>query len=272
MADGSGAVMPTKAEIISIGNELLIGKTVNTNATWIAQRLTHFGIDVRRILVIGDSVEEISSSLKDALKRGPTMIITTGGLGPTYDDMTLEGVARAAEAPLKENQEALQMIKESYKHIGLQLTAARIKMSRMPRGAKPLRNPVGTAPGCFLRLKGTFIVSLPGVPKEMQAIFDESVAPVVTEASKGRVFGEEAFEASGIPESGLAPLLDEVRAHHPSVYFKSHPRRSEGEPVIEFHLTSTGTDSSAVHDALGRAAAELKEILRKKGATVTQAT
>lgn len=264
--------MPTKAEIISIGNELLIGKTVNTNATWIAQRLTHFGIDVRRMLVIGDSVEEISSSLKDALKRGPTMIITTGGLGPTYDDMTLEGVARAAEASLKENQEALQMIKESYKHIGLQLTAARIKMSRMPRGAKPLRNPVGTAPGCFLRLKGTFIVSLPGVPKEMQAIFDESVVPVVTKASKGRVFGEEAFEASGIPESGLAPLLDEVRAHHPSVYFKSHPRRSEGEPVIEFHLTSTGRDSSAVHDALGRAAAELKEILMKKGATVAQAT
>jgi len=154
MADGSGAVMPTKAEIISIGNELLIGKTVNTNATWIAQRLTHFGIDVRRILVIGDSVEEISSSLKDALKRGPTMIITTGGLGPTYDDMTLEGVARAAEAPLKENQEALQMIKESYKHIGLQLTAARIKMSRMPRGAKPLRNPVGTAPGCLVESSG----------------------------------------------------------------------------------------------------------------------
>jgi len=115
-------------------------------------------------------------------------------------------------------------------------------------------------------------VSLPGVPKEMQAIFDQSVAPVVAKASKGRVFGEEAFEASGIPESGLAPLLDEVRAHHPLVYFKSHPRRPEGQPVIEFHLTSTGTDSSAVYDALGRAAAELKEILRKKGATVTQAT
>lgn len=263
--------MPPKAEIISIGNELLIGKTVNTNASWLARSLTQLGADVHKMLVVGDSVEEISSSLQEALKRDPAIIVTTGGLGPTYDDMTLEGVARAVGASLDSSQEALRMIRRSYENIGLQLTPARIKMSRMPRGAKPLRNPVGTAPGCYLALEGTLIVSLPGVPKEMKAIFDESVAPMVARISKGRVFGEERFEASGIPESGLAPLLDDVRAHHPSVYFKSHPRRSEGEPIIEFHLTSKGTDLSAVRDALRRAAAELKEILRKGGATVSQA-
>jgi len=264
--------MPPKAEIISIGNELLIGKTVNTNASWLALRLTHLGVDVRRILVIGDSVEEISSCLEESLERDLEVIVTTGGLGPTYDDMTLEGVAMAARVPLEENREALQMIRESYKRIGLELTPARIKMSRMPRGANPLRNPVGTAPGCGLRFERTLIVSLPGVPKEMQAIFDESVAPMMAQISKGRVFGEKAFKASGMPESGLAPLLDEVRAHHPSVYFKSHPQRSEGEPTIEFHLTSTGSDPSTVQDALKRAAAELEEILRKKGAKVSKAT
>lgn len=263
--------MSPKAEIISIGNELLIGKTVNTNASWLARRLTQLGADVHKMLVIGDSVEEISSSLQEALKRDPAIIVTTGGLGPTYDDMTLEGLARAVGASLDSSQEALRMIRRSYESIGLQLTPARIKMSRMPSGAKPLRNPVGTAPGCYLSLEGTLIVSLPGVPKEMKAIFDESVAPMVARTSKGRVFGEERFEASGIPESGLAPLLDDVRAHHPSVYFKSHPRRSEGEPIVEFHLTSKGTDLSAVRDALRRAAAELKEILRKRGATLSQA-
>ena len=98
-------------EIICIGNELLIGKTLNTNAQWIAKRATSLGMAVKRITVVGDDVDEIAGAVREALQRKPRFILTTGGLGPTFDDKTLEGIARALNRELKVDESALNMIK-----------------------------------------------------------------------------------------------------------------------------------------------------------------
>ena len=99
--------MPPHVEIISVGNELLIGKIVNTNSYWIAKRVTTLGMKVRRITTVGDDVEEISNAIQEALQRRPRFIITTGGLGPTFDDKTLEGIARGLGRGLRVHEQAL---------------------------------------------------------------------------------------------------------------------------------------------------------------------
>ena len=172
-------------EILSIGNELLMGKILNTNARWLARRCTSLGLEVRRITVVGDDEKEICSAVKEALSRRPRFIITTGGLGPTLDDKTIESIAKCLDLELKVDEEALSMVREAYKRLveegrldSSELTPQRVKMARMPEGARPLPNPVGTAPGMLLEVDGTTIISLPGVPAEMEAIFEESVLPV----------------------------------------------------------------------------------------------
>src|SRR5512136_2345448 len=107
--------MAAEMEIICVGNELLIGKTLNTNASWMAKRSTSLGVMVKRITVVGDDVEEIGVVVAEALKRKPQFVITTGGLGPTFDDKTLEGIAKALNRGLSVNAEALEMVKARYR-------------------------------------------------------------------------------------------------------------------------------------------------------------
>jgi len=227
------------AEVISIGNELLIGKIVNTNASWLCGKLTHLGFKVRRVTCIGDDLAEISSTINEALNRGAELIVTTGGLGPTFDDMTLQGVAQALNLPLEVNEQALKWVKEKYEQLGLPLTPAREKMAKLPAGAIPIRNEHGAAPGVLLKLKGNrMILCLPGVPREMMQLFESSI-PLLTEGLTEKfIFKELSFKLSNIPESSLAPIIDEVLRKNPEVYIKSHPRISEASPIIEIHLST----------------------------------
>ena len=234
--------MEYNAEIISIGNELLIGKTINTNAAWLARKLTVLGFNVKRITTIGDSIDEIVSVLREAIRRKPKIIITTGGLGPTFDDKTSEALAKALNRPWIVNEEALELVRRKYVSIGLELTPCRVKMAKMPKDAEPLPNPVGTAPGIMVYEKETIIFSLPGVPREMKAIFEEHVEPFLRKIGPNMYFCEKSIKIKGIPESSLAPLISRVMKMVSRVYIKSHPKGSEGEqPVIELHITSSDT-------------------------------
>jgi len=150
--------MNRRMEMICIGNELLIGKTLNTNANWLAERATALGITVRSITTVRDEIDEIKRAVNHALERKPRFLITTGGLGPTYDDKTLEGLAEALGLRLTVNEKALKMVREKYEAYfkegrmdRAELTPSRIKMAKIPEGAEPLPNPVGTAPGVHLR-------------------------------------------------------------------------------------------------------------------------
>jgi molybdenum cofactor synthesis domain-containing protein len=234
------------AEIISIGNELLIGHTLDTNSHWIAKRFTKFGWTLQRITVLRDSLAAIKDGVTGALRRKPDLLITLGGLGPTHDDMTSKGVALALNKGLALNQEALAMVKARYNALEAStgLTRFRRKMATFPKGAQPLPNPIGTAPGVTVKVGTTRLVSLPGVPSEMKAIFNGSVVPMLR-SSRRTAPEEVSIGLVGIIESALAPTLDRARKAFPGLYFKSHPRGREGgiRSLIQLHVYSVDPDS-----------------------------
>lgn len=262
-------------EIVCVGNELLIGKTLNTNAQWLARRATSLGVIVKRIIVVGDDVEEIASTIREALQRKPRFIITTGGLGPTFDDKTLEGIAKALNRKLVLNEKALKMVEEKYevyakegKFDKLEMTPPRVKMATLPEEAEPLPNPIGTAPGVLLKVDGTYLIALPGVPSEMETIFEESVATLLRKEAGDVMFFEASIYIEGVMESTLAPMIDEVMRSNPYVYIKSHPKAEEKKPHIEIHLSTTARDSETAKNRLGKAIIQLSELIKAEGGRV----
>jgi len=260
-------------EIICVGNELLIGKIANTNAQWLAKRITTMGLSVNRITVIGDDTDEISKAVKDALKRRPRVVITTGGLGPTFDDKTLDGIAKALGLKLRVNQDALKMIEQKYRQYleegrveeKVKLTPPRVKMATLPEKAQPLHNPIGTAPGVLIKHQDTIIIALPGVPPEMEAIFDESIQTMLKRMAGNAVFYETSATVDGIMESDLAPLIDEAMHDNPYIYIKSHPgRRGEGKPHLELHLSTTATNPETARNRVVKALLQITELAQAK--------
>ncbi|MGB9708917.1 MAG: nicotinamide mononucleotide deamidase-related protein [Infirmifilum sp.] len=233
-----------KAMILSIGNELLIGKVLNTNAHWLSGELTKMGFIVDSIVIVKDDVSEIASAFLSAIERKVQLVISTGGLGPTFDDKTVEGLARAFSLPLVLNAEALALVREKYSSRGLPLTPERIKMAYLPLGSKPLDNPAGTAPGVYLKYRGVHFFVLPGPPREVEAVFKTSVQPIIEREFQRIDFYEALLTIKGIPESEFAPFVKDAAERYKSVYVKSHPKGVElGSPVLEIHLTTFGIEN-----------------------------
>ncbi|MGB9728921.1 MAG: nicotinamide mononucleotide deamidase-related protein [Thermoprotei archaeon] len=258
-----------KAEIVSVGREVLRGFTINTNASWLAQQLTSLGIEVKRITVVDDEEIDIIKITKEVLERKPQIVIYTGGLGPTFDDITVESVSKALNLPIELNEDALNMIKKVYNKLGLPLTEERIKMAKMPKGSLPLPNSVGTAPGVFLIFNETIIIMLPGVPEEMKSIFTESVRPRLIELKDRGVYLEKIFKVHGIPESEAAKVVKDVKKQFKIVYIKSHPRGyMEGKPTILFQLSYLGEDQKNAKIELENVMRELISRLSNLGAKI----
>jgi nicotinamide-nucleotide amidase len=262
-------------EIISVGNELLIGKVLNTNAHWLAKRAITLGMTVKRVTVVPDDVDETARAIRETLKRKPQFVVTTGGLGPTFDDKTLESIAKALKRKLEVNQVALEMVKEKYQiyaskrgRSSADLTQPRVKMATIPENAEPIRNPVGTAPAVRINLKGTVLIALPGVPREMEAIFEESIAPLLKSAARGNSFHEESLYVDGIMESALAPLIDRVMHDNPEIYVKSHPRGAENKPHMEIHFSMTAADEAKPREKLQKALAQLSDLITRNDGKV----
>jgi len=151
----------------------------------------------------------ISAAISDAIARRPSIIIITGGLGPTYDDLTAEGLSSALRLPIEINADALDQVRSKYTSLGMPMAPARMKMAELPAGARPIQNTVGTAPGILAASGRTTIFALPGVPDEMRPMFTQAVLPAVASLSDG-IFGERSLLLEGIAESSLSPLLRRV--------------------------------------------------------------
>ena len=237
--------MTVDIEIICIGNELLIGKIKDTNAHYLAKQATQLGANVKRVTVIQDTIEEIAKTICEAIARKPQFIITTGGLGPTFDDKTLQGIAKALNRKLEVNPKALAMVKQKCIEYAkkrqlsteIELTPPRVKMATLPEKTEVVNNPVGTAPGVRVDVAGNSFVCSARCACEMEAIFNETIAPLIKQAVGSSVFCERSIFADNIIESRLAPLIDKVMSDNEGVYVKSHPMRSENKPHIELHLT-----------------------------------
>src|SRR5712691_11699745 len=261
-----------RVEVLTVGRELLIGKTVNTNAHWIGGRLARLGSRLSRTTTVDDDLREISSSLRESLYRKPEFLLVVGGLGPTPDDMTLAGIAKGLRRRLALNREALRMVADHYAEIGrgdLKLTSARRKMARLPWGATPLKNTAGTAPGVRLEAGPTIIFTLPGVPREMKSIFKRSAEGEIRERLGNLHTRTVILKLEGIFESTLAPILKRTMRRYPNVYIKSHPKGvEEGVSKIELDVVvvSKGkADSTKISETI---ASELKREISKAGGTV----
>ena len=231
-----------KAAIVIIGNEILIGRTVDTNSARIARALTTLGYKVVEIRKVRDDVTAIAETIRELLHE-VSVIITTGGLGPTYDDVTAEGIALALGLPMGINKKAKEMIEEKVRKAGLEMTKERLKMAIMPLTAKPIPNPVGMAPGIYIKINEKRIFALPGVPSEVEGMLNY-VIKELEEMSLFRAQEEcEVFE--GIREADLAPLIEKIVKTYTDVYVKTHPGMRGDEPFVKVCALATAEDEEA---------------------------
>ena len=196
-------------------------------------------------------------------------------MGPTFDDKTLETIAKALNRKLEVNPEALQMVKEKYEAYAAkagskraELTEARAKMATLPQDSTPIHNPIGTAPAVRVDLEKTTIIAMPGVPREMEAIFKEAILPLLKQASDGVTFFEESIYVDNIMESVLAPLIDVTMHDNSGVYIKSHPKGEENLPHIEIHFSMMAGNEAEAREKLHKAVGQLEGLVTKNNGKV----
>ena len=197
-----------KAELISVGTEILLGDIVNTNAQFLARELASIGIDVYRQEVIGDNEDRLLKTIDEALKRSD-MVITTGGLGPTGDDLTKETACKYFSMKMELHEESLKALKIYFKRLNRQITENNMKQVYFPKEAKVLPNPNGTAPGAILEKDNKIIVILPGPPREMKPMFINHVKNYLAPKGKGMITSK-VLRILGIGESYAAEKLKDI--------------------------------------------------------------
>ncbi len=197
------------AILLAQGDEVLTGRTVDTNSAWLAERLTHLGVRVLRIAAVGDDLEAIRHQVVRAL-RSADLVISTGGLGPTDDDLTAAAVAAALEVPLEEHAEALASMERIFAAHGFTMTSVNRKQARLPRGCVVLDNRWGTAPGFQVEHRGATAAFVPGVPREMRAFWRHHLAPWVVEHLGAAPVRLVTFRCMGIAESRAQERLGDL--------------------------------------------------------------
>lgn len=196
------------AEILAVGTELLLGDIANTNAQFLSKELSALGIDVFFHSVVGDNQNRLKSALELAFSRSD-IVITTGGLGPTYDDLTKETAAALLEAKLYVDEEALNRIKAFFERIGRQMVASNEKQALLPERCVPFQNDCGTAPGFGLKKDDKVLIMLPGPPREMTAMFLKSAKPFLAELSDSVMLSKE-IRVFGIGESSCEEKIKDL--------------------------------------------------------------
>jgi len=196
------------AEIIAVGTELLLGQIVNTNARFLSVELSKLGINVYYQTVVGDNSERLRETLALALKRAD-IVILTGGLGPTKDDLTKETVAQVLDLPLELHEESLERIKDYFKRIHREMADNNIKQAYLPKGCYVLENNHGTAPGCIVEKDKKIVIMLPGPPKEMEPMFHHSVYPFLRKKTSDIIYSK-VLRVFGIGESSLGQKIADL--------------------------------------------------------------
>jgi nicotinamide-nucleotide amidase len=245
-----------RAEIIAIGSELLTPHRTDTNSLWLTERLNSVGIEVQLKTVVGDDEAILEESLRDALRRS-AVIISTGGLGPTEDDITRKVFARVTGRHLKLDYEVLAGIRERFASRGYQMTPNNERQALVLDGGKVLPNPNGSAPGIKLDQEGKLIVLLPGPPRENQPMFDDYVMPDLERMSRGVRIARRVLKVTGLGESALddmiAPIYKEYTNPSTTILFT--------DSEIEIHLTGSADTAARAEEIVGELTDKLEEKL-----------
>jgi nicotinamide-nucleotide amidase len=276
---------PESAAIVAIGSEMLGPLRQDTNSLWLSARLEEIGIPVVRKSIVGDDPAVIGEELENA-SRAARLVLTTGGLGPTADDVTVAAVAAWLPAELRRDEEFLESMRRRFERRGFEMPECNAKQADFIVGARVLENPNGTAPGFWARREETEVVVLPGVPSEMKEIFDNRVFPVLEEQAGGVVGRRRVLRVAGMGESAVEELVAPVYRK-----WKDDPVTILAAPgEVQLHLAVRGEPAVAetrlaamekdFRDALGdrifgqdgeELAAVVGRLLREGGATIALA-
>ncbi|MGZ3424701.1 MAG: competence/damage-inducible protein A [Polyangiales bacterium] len=275
------------AAILCIGTELTRGELVNTNASWLADRLTAEGFVVEEIETIADDRGTIVETLRRLATRH-RVIVTTGGLGPTTDDLTTACAAEAAGVELQRNEASLEAIRRRFATLGREMTPSNAKQADFPEGAEVLPNPIGTAPGFRLALGGALLFFTPGVPSEMKRMFDEQILPRIASRAPNDSH-QNHLKTFGQTEAKIGELLNGVeaafstesarvtigyRAHFPEIEVKVHARSKSKQEAQALADAATREVKSRIGEwvygegANDSFAAAVSRALRQRGLTL----
>jgi nicotinamide-nucleotide amidase len=259
--------------LVSTGHEVLRGHTLNTNAAWLARRVTEVGARVRVVLTVGDDLADLSRALSAAAAQAEAVLVT-GGLGPTEDDRSREALAAVMGVALEHDERAWRTIRARFEAAGLAPSASQRRQALVPAGAVVLPNLQGTAPGLVARAAGAEVFLLPGPPREMQAMFEGQVLPRWRTGGRLDDVASRVVWTAGVPESEVAaPLEAAMRAEEPVV--GTHP--DEGEVAIRVLARGPGAASRAdevvrlAREALGPAVVSERDDERVQHALVARA-
>ena len=200
---------PMSAEIVAVGTEILLGGLVDTNTAWLSRRLAALGVAVYRHTTVGDNKGRIVAALSEAAARAD-LVVSTGGLGPTSDDLTREALGRATGREMVEYPEARRHVDETFdRFTGRRPPPSAYKQALFPEGSKLIANPLGTAMGALLELDGVFFATLPGVPAEMKRMFKETLEPLIRKRSEG-VIVSVLLRFAGISEEEMSEKVRDL--------------------------------------------------------------
>jgi nicotinamide-nucleotide amidase len=245
------------AEIISIGDELLIGQVVNTNAAWIAQQLQGIGIPVRQISVIADDAEEISKSIDQAFSR-TDVILVTGGLGPTKDDITKHTLCAYFNTSLVFHQPSFENIERLWASRGYTISEINRKQAEVPANCTPLVNQHGTAPGMWFEKGKKILVSMPGVPFEMEAMMEKYLIPRLAGEINQRIVVHKTILTQGIGESALSEIIQDWEVNLPANMKLAYLPQPG---VVRLRLTAYGETKEKTMEEVERQAETLKKLI-----------
>ncbi len=199
------------AEIIAIGSELLLGQIIDTNSSSIAKRLAENGIELVQTTTVGDDLERMKEVIRDSVNRSE-IVITTGGIGPTEDDLTREAVAEVTQHPLIFQPHLMEQIEALFKKRGFRMAESNRKQAFIPEGSIPIENPKGTAPGFIVEFSNGAIISIPGVPAEMEYLMENTVIPYLRKRFdiKHQVIQYKVLRACGLGESAIGQQIKDL--------------------------------------------------------------
>lgn len=243
--------------LINIGDELLIGQVVNTNAAFVGQQMAAAGFELTDVLTIGDDGDAIRNAITSALTK-TDIVLMTGGLGPTKDDITKKVICDIFGRELVMDEPTLQHVTEIFASRGMALTETNRQQAAVPQGCTVLSNPLGTAPGLWMEQDGKVLIALPGVPFEMEKLITDEVLPrLKANAQQNHAILYKVLQCTNISESGLSDLLEEYeRQLPPELKLAYLPKPG----IIRLRLTAQGDDEAQLQATLNEQFAKLKQL------------
>ncbi len=246
----------TSAEIITIGTEILLGEIVDTNTRYLARNLRGLGIDLYRTITIGDNEERIADAIRESMQRA-NIVITTGGLGPTIDDPTREAVARAVGVETEFREDLWEQVVATIARYGRKPSENQKRQAYVPKGALGIQNPVGTAPCFIVETERNAVISLPGVPNEMEYILHESIIPYLQKRfNLNEVIKVRVLHCAGLGEGMIdEKIADLEKLSNPTVGLAAHTG------VVDVRITAKAKSEDEANDMIAEIESQVRERL-----------